>query len=291
METGLLLTPWPVATAIMAPIAGPLSDRFPPAILGGIGMAMLACGLVLMATLPAGAERVAIVWRMLVCGAGFGFFQSPNLKAIMSSAPPGRSGGASGIVATSRLLGQSIGAALVALCFGIVGGARPGAGARPGGRVLGRRRAWSASRGCWRGGRFDSLYGADQSVAMNAFIVSEKQGAVSLIRLNRPHILNAWHTEMRGMLVDAIEAAEADAAIGALVLTGAGERAFCAGQDLNETKTFNPDRAEEWIKEWERVYGLIRSLSKPLVIALNGVAAGSGFQVALLGDFRLGMLG
>ena len=118
---------------------------------------------------------------------------------------------------------------------------------------------------------------------MNDFIVSEAQGAISLIRLNRPHILNAWHAEMRSMLVDAIEAAETDANIGALVLTGAGERAFCAGQDLNETKTFNPDRAEEWIKEWELLYGLIRSLSKPLVIALNGVAAGSGFQVALLG--------
>ena len=132
VQTGLMLTPWPVATAFMAPIAGPLSDRFPPAILGGIGMALLTCGLLLMATLPDGAGTVAIVWRMLVCGAGFGFFQSPNLRAIMSSAPPGRSGGASGIVATSRLLGQSIGAALVALCFGIAGCAWPGAGAQPG---------------------------------------------------------------------------------------------------------------------------------------------------------------
>ena len=121
VETGLLLTPWPVATAFMAPIAGPLSDRYPPAILGGIGMAMLCCGLVLMAMLPAGTSDAGIAWRMLVCGAGFGFFQSPNLRAIMSSAPPGRSGGASGIVATSRLLGQSTGAALVALCFGLVG--------------------------------------------------------------------------------------------------------------------------------------------------------------------------
>ncbi len=123
---------------------------------------------------------------------------------------------------------------------------------------------------------------------MNPFIVTQTHGAVSLIKLNRPHILNAWHAEMRSMLVDALEAAEADAVIRALVLTGEGERAFCAGQDLNETKTFNPDRAEEWIKEWERLYGLIRSLSKPLVIALNGVAAGSGFQVALLGDIRVG---
>ncbi len=88
-------------------------------------MAILAAGLVLMATLPEGASGVGIAWRMLLCGAGFGFFQSPNLRAIMSSAPPGRSGGASGIVATSRLLGQSTGAALVALCFGIVGARGP----------------------------------------------------------------------------------------------------------------------------------------------------------------------
>ncbi len=118
-ETGVLLTPWPVATAIMAPIAGPLSDRYPPAILGGFGMLILAGGLLLMATLPAGVSEQGIMLRLLVCGAGFGLFQSPNLKAIMSAAPPNRSGGASGTVATSRLLGQSIGAALVALCFGI----------------------------------------------------------------------------------------------------------------------------------------------------------------------------
>jgi DHA2 family multidrug resistance protein-like MFS transporter len=119
VETGLLLTPWPVMTGIAAPIAGPLSDRFPPAILGGIGLAILCVGLVLIATLPADPGVFGIVWRTMICGSGFGFFQSPNLRAIMSSAPPERSGGASGIVATSRLVGQAIGAALVALCFGI----------------------------------------------------------------------------------------------------------------------------------------------------------------------------
>ncbi len=119
VETGLLLTPWPVVTGLIAPLAGPMSDRYRPAILGGVGLTVLCVGLVLMATLPARPSNLAIVWRMMVCGAGFGFFQSPNLKAIMSSAPPERSGGASGIVATSRLVGQSTGAALVALCFGI----------------------------------------------------------------------------------------------------------------------------------------------------------------------------
>jgi DHA2 family multidrug resistance protein-like MFS transporter len=119
VETGLLLTAWPVMTALLAPVAGPLSDRYPPALLGGIGMAALACGLALMAGLPARPDDWSCVWRLMLCGAGFGFFQSPNLRAIMASAPPERSGGASGIIATSRLVGQALGAALVALCFGV----------------------------------------------------------------------------------------------------------------------------------------------------------------------------
>ncbi len=67
--------------------------------------------------MPDAPSWINISWRMLVCGTGFGFFQAPNLKALMTSARPERSGGASGIVATARLLGQSTGAALVALCF------------------------------------------------------------------------------------------------------------------------------------------------------------------------------
>jgi enoyl-CoA hydratase len=126
---------------------------------------------------------------------------------------------------------------------------------------------------------------------MEDFIVSENRGPVAVLRLNRPHILNAWHTPMREMLVAALQAAESNDAIRAIIMTGTGDRAFCAGQDLNETKTFDPDRAEEWIKEWDRLYSTIRGLSKPLLIALNGLAAGSGFQVALLGDFRIGHSG
>ncbi|MEE7505168.1 MFS transporter [Methylobacterium mesophilicum] len=119
VETGFLMTPWPVVVALMAPLAGRLSDRFQPGLLGGIGLAVLAVGMALLATLPADPGVAAIGWRMAVCGAGFGFFQAPNLRAIMTSAPPARSGGASGIVATARLLGQTMGAALVAACFGI----------------------------------------------------------------------------------------------------------------------------------------------------------------------------
>jgi DHA2 family multidrug resistance protein-like MFS transporter len=121
VETGFLMTPWPAVVAFMGPIGGRLSDRHPAGILGGIGLALLCVGMVLMATLPAAPGVVSIVWRMAFCGFGFGFFQTPNIKTLMSSAPADRSGSASGIVATARLTGQTTGAALAALCFGLAG--------------------------------------------------------------------------------------------------------------------------------------------------------------------------
>jgi DHA2 family multidrug resistance protein-like MFS transporter len=121
VATGFLMTPWPAVVAIMAPIAGRLSDRYPAGLLGGIGLVMLCLGMASLALLPPHPSDLAIGWRMVLCGAGFGFFQSPNMRALMMSAPPERSGGASGIVATARLLGQSSGSALVALCLTIAG--------------------------------------------------------------------------------------------------------------------------------------------------------------------------
>jgi MFS transporter, DHA2 family, multidrug resistance protein len=117
VSTGLLLTPWPLTVALIAPVAGRLSDHYPPAILGGIGLLAMAAGLTLMALLPANASELAIVWRTALCGLGFGFFNSPNNQAMIGAAPAQRAGGASGMVATARLLGQTMGAALVALCF------------------------------------------------------------------------------------------------------------------------------------------------------------------------------
>jgi DHA2 family multidrug resistance protein-like MFS transporter len=75
--------------------------------------------------LPTDPSALNIALRMALCGIGFGFFQSPNLKALMSSAPSERSGGASGVIAMARLIGQTLGAALVALCFGLVGDQGP----------------------------------------------------------------------------------------------------------------------------------------------------------------------
>ncbi len=121
VETGFLMTPWPVILALMSPIAGALSDHHPAGLLAGLGLAVLGAGMVTLALMPIHPESFDIAWRLAVCGAGFGFFQAPNLRSIMVGVPPGRAGGASGIVATCRLLGQTIGAALVAACFNLTG--------------------------------------------------------------------------------------------------------------------------------------------------------------------------
>ncbi len=125
VATGFLMTPWPVVVAIMAPIAGRLSDSYPAGLLGGIGLAMLGTGMALLALLPDNPGVYDIVWRMMICGCGFGFFQAPNMNALMSSTPAARSGSASGMVATARMTGQTIGAAIAALCFTIAGNGGP----------------------------------------------------------------------------------------------------------------------------------------------------------------------
>ena len=119
-------------------------------------------------------------------------------------------------------------------------------------------------------------------------ILTERRGPVGLITLNKPAKLNAWDRPMREAIVAALQAFDADAAVGAVVMTGAGERAFSAGQDFAEAHDFDADRAEAWVREWESFYGTLRRLTKPIVAALNGVAAGSAFQVALLCDIRVG---
>jgi DHA2 family multidrug resistance protein-like MFS transporter len=123
VTTGLYMTPWAAMTAVMAPIAGRLADRYPAGILGGIGLSVLGSGFLALSLLPAHPTTLDVLLRVGVCGIGFGLFQSPNNRAIVASAPRERSGGAGAIQGTSRLLGQSIGAALVALIFGLSGAA------------------------------------------------------------------------------------------------------------------------------------------------------------------------
>jgi DHA2 family multidrug resistance protein-like MFS transporter len=121
VETGLLMTPWPIAVGVAAPIAGRLADRHRAGTLGGIGMAVFAIGLFLMSLVRPGAGNLDIVWRMALCGLGFGFFQAPNNRAMVTAAPMHRSGAAGGALATARLLGQTAGAVTTAVFFHLSG--------------------------------------------------------------------------------------------------------------------------------------------------------------------------
>ena len=120
-ETGLLLTPWPLATTLTAPMAGRLIERVHPGLLGGVGMSVFALGLFLLATAGSISGIWDLAWRMAVCGIGIGLFQTPNNVTITTSAPLQRSGGASGMLGTARVLGQTLGTALVAVLFHLVG--------------------------------------------------------------------------------------------------------------------------------------------------------------------------
>lgn len=123
--TGLLMTSWPLVIVFVAPMAGWLVGKVHPGILGGIGLTIMSAGCFLLAFVPVDTTPLGLVWRLMLCGMGFGFFQFPNNHMLLSSAPPHRTGSASGMLATARLLGQTTGAALVALLFHLFGDTAP----------------------------------------------------------------------------------------------------------------------------------------------------------------------
>ncbi len=123
IQTGLHLTAWPAALTVVAPLAGRLSDRYSAGVLCGNGLVILTAGmLLLMQASPQGSAITPLV----LCGIGFGLFQSSNNRAFMVSAPPARSGACAGMMTTSRLLGQGIGAGMVAISFALTGTGQQG---------------------------------------------------------------------------------------------------------------------------------------------------------------------
>lgn len=122
IQIGVLITPWPAALVVMAPIAGRLADRHSAGVLGGLGLAVMTFGLLMVLFMPSRPASLDVAWRLAICGIGFGFFQSPNNRLMIASAPRDRAGAGSGMLSTSRLLGQTTGSALVALLFGLTHG-------------------------------------------------------------------------------------------------------------------------------------------------------------------------
>ena len=120
----------------------------------------------------------------------------------------------------------------------------------------------------------------------DAILLCDVADGVATLTLNRPAVLNALNSAQRRGLTEAFLRLDADAAVRAVVLRGAG-RSFCAGQDQKESARFDAVGAARRIDEYAALYAAIRSLGKPLIAALHGHVAGAGLQLALLCDLRI----
>ncbi len=116
-------------------------------------------------------------------------------------------------------------------------------------------------------------------------ILKSIQNNIATLTLNRPEVFNSFNREMALLLQEELKACEADTAIRAIVLIGAG-KAFCAGQDLKEVTTpeLNPGFKKILEEHYNPIISLIRSIEKPIIAAVNGVAAGAGANIALACD-------
>ena len=122
---------------------------------------------------------------------------------------------------------------------------------------------------------------------MKQSIIFEEIKKIGIITLNREEVLNAWNKDMRLQICDIFKKIKKEKKLKAVILTGAGKKAFCAGQDLNELKNFKPNQIDSWINEFKKVYTAIRSAEIPTISCINGAAVGSGFQLSLLTDIRI----
>ena len=121
---------------------------------------------------------------------------------------------------------------------------------------------------------------------MSDIIFKEKKN-IAILTLSREKTLNAWTSEMRKQICKIFSELKKKKHIKAIIITGSGKKAFCSGQDLNEIKNFKSKNVNQWINEFKQVYTAIRSAEIPVIGAINGVAVGSGFQLALLTDIRV----
>jgi EmrB/QacA subfamily drug resistance transporter len=121
-HSGWLLTPLPLALAVVAPIAGAASDRLGSRLIAPLGLAINAVALFLLAGLDAGSSTWDIAWRLALVGVGQGLFQAPNTRALMDAAPATEQGAASGLLATARIAGQALSVAVAGAVFLGLGG-------------------------------------------------------------------------------------------------------------------------------------------------------------------------
>jgi EmrB/QacA subfamily drug resistance transporter len=126
IQTGLMMTPLPLMLAAVAPLSGMLADRLGSRWLSPVGLAIACFGLFLLSQINAQSTTWDIIWRLAVTGIGQGLFQSPNTRTMMGAAPRNEQGEASGLLATGRVIGQSLSVALTGTIFAALGGAAAG---------------------------------------------------------------------------------------------------------------------------------------------------------------------
>ncbi len=125
-RSGLFLTALPLSLALVAPVSGSLADRFGSRWLASGGLALACLGLVAVSQLDARSSDWDIIWPLVITGVGQGLFMTPNARALMNAAPTSEQGESSGLLATGRVLGQSLSVALAGAIFAGLGGAEAG---------------------------------------------------------------------------------------------------------------------------------------------------------------------
>ncbi|MGA9995270.1 MAG: enoyl-CoA hydratase-related protein [Pyrinomonadaceae bacterium] len=122
---------------------------------------------------------------------------------------------------------------------------------------------------------------------MSSSIIFEERGAVAIVRLNRPEKMNALTREMLDALREVFERIEREHTVRALILTGEGERAFCAGTDISKLAEMDEEGAHAASKRGQEVCERIETCGVPVIAAVNGLAAGGGCELALACHLRI----
>lgn len=119
IASALLFTPWPLVIMVIGPVAGRLADKGNPALISSLGLGLFLLGMLALTGLDADSRYLDVIWRTALCGVGYGLFQAPNNREMIGSVPLALSANASGVLASVRTFGQSLGTALVGLILGL----------------------------------------------------------------------------------------------------------------------------------------------------------------------------
>jgi 3-hydroxypropionyl-coenzyme A dehydratase len=119
------------------------------------------------------------------------------------------------------------------------------------------------------------------------YIQLESQGEVAILRINRPEALNAMNTDVISELSQTVDKIGADETIKVIIITGAGEKSFCAGADISYMVDIDPITAEKYASSAQSVLNKIERLDKPVIGAINGYALGGGCELAMVCDIRI----